>query len=441
MDVFERLNRTFGAWYEGLFGGGSDESDLRPRDILRRILRAMEDGRREGLDGQIYVPNQFILDIAVADEDERDYLRTFLDADELAAIVRRHIEQHGYRTRGGLRFEINEVSPSAAGGDAIKRGRVDVRCRFDASIPERPAPSVVEDPEKPVRPLLPNRRAAVYTPPPANDAADSHAGEDHDGDMGTVPAGAGATGSLTIRYGDGRPAEAVPLTAQGVQIGRSRQAANQVVIEGDGMVSKRHARIEVGVGGRWVVRDLGSTNGTYVNEEPLVPGEERPLAPGDEIRVGATRLAFAPAASPILGAGTIPAPQHAAAAAHAGNGGALLSVARRLVAENGNRFPLASEMIVGRTITSDLLLLDEGVAPQHARLTVRGDHVYVEDQNTQGGTWVNGERIPSGFPVVLYAGDSVRFGQGSLLRLEQIAAGGAAAAAVPGAISGGAAAY
>ena len=174
MDVFEKLNRTFGAWYEGLFGGGSDDADLRPRDILRRILRAMEDGRREGLDGQIYVPNHFTLDISVASDEERDYLRTFLDADELSAAVRRHTEQHGYRTRGGLRFAINELPVVPPGDGAVAgaapTGRVSVRCRFDAAIPE----AGVAAASPPVRQTLPPAAGPISAPaPPARPRPDS----------------------------------------------------------------------------------------------------------------------------------------------------------------------------------------------------------------------------------------------------------------------------
>src|SRR4028118_836795 len=129
MDVIERLNRKFGAWYEGLFGASSDR-DLRPRDILHRLISAMEDARREGLDGQVYVPNVYTLQIAVTDDDERDYLRTFLSADDLSAAVQRAIDQHGYRVKGGLSFQIEEVSSpeGITGAD-----RVRIRPRFDTA--------------------------------------------------------------------------------------------------------------------------------------------------------------------------------------------------------------------------------------------------------------------------------------------------------------------
>lgn len=50
----------------------------------------------------------------------------------------------------------------------------------------------------------------------------------------------------------------------------------------DEAVSRRHARIER-QGDDYVVVDLGSTNGTFVNDEPV---SEKTIVPGDRIRVG-----------------------------------------------------------------------------------------------------------------------------------------------------------
>src|SRR6478752_5848190 len=86
MDLFEKFNRSFGSWYEGLFGGSDD---VRPKDILRLILSAIEDNRKEGFDNRVYVPNQYILEIAVNDEEEKEYLLAFLDRSELEAAIQR----------------------------------------------------------------------------------------------------------------------------------------------------------------------------------------------------------------------------------------------------------------------------------------------------------------------------------------------------------------
>jgi FHA domain-containing protein/ubiquitin-hydrolase Zn-finger-containing protein len=58
-------------------------------------------------------------------------------------------------------------------------------------------------------------------------------------------------------------------------------------LDEDTQVSRRHARIAV-QGGQVVAEDLGSTNGTYVNDQPI--NSPRALNPGDKIRVGLTVL-------------------------------------------------------------------------------------------------------------------------------------------------------
>jgi hypothetical protein len=57
-------------------------------------------------------------------------------------------------------------------------------------------------------------------------------------------------------------------------------------------VSRRHARISLREG-TYVIEDLGSTNGTFVNRgHRLTPGERQALKDGDEIIVGKTFLRF-----------------------------------------------------------------------------------------------------------------------------------------------------
>ena len=57
-------------------------------------------------------------------------------------------------------------------------------------------------------------------------------------------------------------------------------------------VSRRHARI-VARDGNYLIEDLGSTNGTFVNRgRRLAPGDRQPLKDGDEIIVGKTFLRF-----------------------------------------------------------------------------------------------------------------------------------------------------
>lgn len=68
-------------------------------------------------------------------------------------------------------------------------------------------------------------------------------------------------------------------------LGRSRSCGLRL---GGGDASRRHAEI-VSEGGGFAVRDLGSTNGTFVNGEPV---EQRALQPGDRIQIGSQTITF-----------------------------------------------------------------------------------------------------------------------------------------------------
>ena len=72
----------------------------------------------------------------------------------------------------------------------------------------------------------------------------------------------------------------------GAVLGRGEQA--EIRLE-DPFASSRHARL-VRQGGIVVIEDLGSTNGTYLNEE-LVTGPQ-PLHRGDRVRIGDSEFTF-----------------------------------------------------------------------------------------------------------------------------------------------------
>ena len=74
---------------------------------------------------------------------------------------------------------------------------------------------------------------------------------------------------------------------EGAVLGRGEQA--EIRLE-DPFASSRHARI-VRQGGVMVLEDLGSTNGTYLNEEVL--GGPTPLHPGDRVRIGDSEFTYA----------------------------------------------------------------------------------------------------------------------------------------------------
>ncbi len=72
----------------------------------------------------------------------------------------------------------------------------------------------------------------------------------------------------------------IPLTTSSILIGR---APSCTLVLDDDYSSSRHARI-FPQHGSWFVEDLGSTNGTYVEDQRIA--QVTPLGPGTRVRIG-----------------------------------------------------------------------------------------------------------------------------------------------------------
>ncbi|MGH2772402.1 MAG: FhaA domain-containing protein [Actinomycetota bacterium] len=96
----------------------------------------------------------------------------------------------------------------------------------------------------------------------------------------------GDEGPPVLLLVDSTPQQAWKLETERLIIGRSPDAE---IVLSDPNVSRAHAEV-VRREGEWWVVDLGSTNGTLVNESMV---KERRLAPGDTIRLGSSLLEFA----------------------------------------------------------------------------------------------------------------------------------------------------
>ena len=91
----------------------------------------------------------------------------------------------------------------------------------------------------------------------------------------------------------------VLVVTRGPNIGARYLLGDQVVRAGrhpesdifldDITVSRRHVEIAPKDGGTYVMRDVGSLNGTYVNKERI---DEVQLAPGDELQIGKFKLLY-----------------------------------------------------------------------------------------------------------------------------------------------------
>ncbi len=197
------------------------------------------------------------------------------------------------------------------------------------------------------------------------------------------------------------------LTAALTIIGRDVE--NGITLD-DPAVSHVHAQI-LERNGVHYLQDLGSQNGTWVNDEQIaIP---HPLANGDRIRVGKTVLivqAEPTGQAPFLGAASpveIPAPPIIETEDLPGP---------HLVVRSGKsmglRFELSGKSVVlGRDPACEIWLDETGISWQHAKFSLKGKAWSVTDQDSTNGTWVNEVRLESGRRTALKAQDRLRFGR------------------------------
>jgi pSer/pThr/pTyr-binding forkhead associated (FHA) protein len=91
--------------------------------------------------------------------------------------------------------------------------------------------------------------------------------------------------ALVVRSGGGRSGEAFTLQGERTTIGRSPDCD---IFLDDVTVSRRHA-VVAEVDRQFVLEDLGSLNGTFLNRRRI---EQAPLTDDDEVQIGKYRLVF-----------------------------------------------------------------------------------------------------------------------------------------------------
>ena len=138
------------------------------------------------------------------------------------------------------------------------------------------------------RTAAPPADAVPVVEPPAPEAAEGPAG------ASAPPADAPAAVPLTVLLPNGQPLpEGLTLLGRAPR-SAAEQPADHTVTLPDTSISRAHLALRVADGAVTAI-DLHSTNGTQIrrrDEVPttLVPGEETPLAAGDELSLGTARL-------------------------------------------------------------------------------------------------------------------------------------------------------
>ncbi|WNG38090.1 FHA domain-containing protein [Archangium violaceum] len=245
---------------------------------------------------------------------------------------------------------------------------------------------------------------------------------------------------LVVRHPDGSESE--HEFSGELKVGRQEGTNDLILAEGG--VSRRHSRFYE-EGGKVMVEDVGSANGTFVDGERIT--DVVVLSPRSQVLLGEYELRLkAPAARSSTAqrrtarpAGEAPEPLGSenprstrampAVKRPAGAGGASALAKRPRPApsageEEGEqglvlkgltgpwanqKFPVKGKLLVGRQAPATVLLEDDSVSRKHAEVEATPEGAVLRDLGSANGTLVNGEPMGTQ-PVELQPGDVITFG-------------------------------
>ncbi len=88
--------------------------------------------------------------------------------------------------------------------------------------------------------------------------------------------------------------------------------------------------------------------------------------------------------------------------------GILLRVVQGPRELRGMRVPVSGPVVIGRSPGADIVIADNFISSQHARVVPSGDGAVLEDLGSTNGTVLNGSRLDA--PMMLEIGDEIDLG-------------------------------
>jgi hypothetical protein len=250
MRILSEFERRLEGAIEGIFSKAF-RGGVQPVELARRILKEMDGNRTVGV-REVWVPNRFVFHLSPPDRQRFEKTERSLRR-ELERVVQEGAADRGWDLVGPpeVRFETDEE---------LTEGR------FTCSA------SLVEGPSgERLAPVPKAGTTGTAAPAPQPEAAPPAPFVEPPAELMVI---AGTVDGTSFA-----------LDRDVVSIGR---LPGSDVLLSDPGASRRHAEIRRR-DGRYVVTDLGSTNGTLVNEASVA---ERELHHGDRITIGRTVLEF-----------------------------------------------------------------------------------------------------------------------------------------------------
>lgn len=249
MGVLQRFERRLEGMVEGAFARAF-KSELQPVEVASAIQREMDDRAAIVAQGRTLVPNDFVVEVAETDRDRLNVYAESLGV-ELANLARDYAREQGYSFVGPVRMRFEGVPDLTTGTFRIRSGVI--------------RGSTVEGGE--VR-------------QPASDLPRTPPGQ-----FPGHPRLLVSTSGGPDPYNNGQNERTYELQTPVTLLGRGTDCDLRLV---DAGVSRHHAELRV-EDGQVVLVDLGSTNGTFVNGQPV---RRVGLSDGTHVTLGRTTLIF-----------------------------------------------------------------------------------------------------------------------------------------------------
>jgi len=282
--LFDRVEQGLERAVHGVFAKAF-KAEVQPVEIASAMRRAMDDRAAVLGHGRTFVPNLFTIELAPTDYERLTGFSEML-TDELVASAQEHAESQRYQPGGPIQVDFVSAEDLETGVFRVRPSTAKGAPRATptpTTPPPRPTPSATAQPLGP----------EAASPGPAEDWA-------------WAPAGPVEAPAAPVAHPASRPparphanpyqrpwfdvdGDRYPLLSAITVLGRDNTA--DVVLDDPG-ISRRHTEIRVTSDGPHLVasiRDLGSTNGTFVNGERIT---SQHLSDGDRVSVGRTTLTY-----------------------------------------------------------------------------------------------------------------------------------------------------
>jgi hypothetical protein len=273
--LFDRVEQRLERAVNGAFARAF-KSEVQPVEIASAIRRAMDDRAAVLGQGRTIVPNLFTVELSDTDYERLSGYDEELE-EELIAAAQEHAESQRYQPGGPLQVSFTSANDLETG---VFRLRTSTARRPGGGSGRRAAPDAVTPAPSPAAPAAPSPAASARHTDDGLEATQRQA------PVSPPPARRVNPADRPWLDVDG---ERYPLMGAMTVLGRDDSA--DIILDDPG-ISRRHSEIRVTTDGPHLVasiRDLGSTNGTFVNSERI---SSQRLSDGDRITVGRTSVVF-----------------------------------------------------------------------------------------------------------------------------------------------------